>query len=74
MRISWKRQNKSYKKKQCRNPSKKNWIFQAEPEISKWLLKEGIINLDLVKLYTCHEIFQLDQFFNFGTNPANFGT
>lgn len=38
-------------KKQCRHPSKENWILQASPEIAKWFLKKQKINFDLVKAY-----------------------
>lgn len=38
-------------KRQCRNPYKENWILEARPEISKWFLKKGMINCDLVRVY-----------------------
>ena len=38
-------------KRQCRNPNKENWILQAPPNISKWFLKKGKVNFDLVKVY-----------------------
>lgn len=43
-------------KKQCRNQSKENWILQAEPAISKWFLKKGIINFDLVKVHVMEHL------------------
>lgn len=45
-------------KKQCRNPTKENWILQAPPQISKWFLKKGTIFFDLVRVYV-QEYFNL---------------
>ena len=45
-------------KKQCRNPTKENWILQAPPEIAKWFLKRGTIFFDLVRVYV-QEYFNL---------------
>lgn len=45
-------------KKQCRNPTKENWILQAPPQIAKWFLKRGTIFFDLVRVYV-QEYFNL---------------
>lgn len=49
-------------KKQCRNPTKENWILQAAPPISKWFLKRGKIFFDLVIVYV-QEHYNLAQCF-----------
>lgn len=38
-------------KKQCRNPSRENWILQAPAKIAKWFLKREKIFFDLVTVY-----------------------
>lgn len=38
-------------KKTCRNPTKENWVLQAEPAIAKWFLKQETVNFDLMKVY-----------------------
>lgn len=38
-------------KRQCRNPSKENWILEAQPTIAKWFLKKQTVNFDLMKVY-----------------------
>nr|CAH7750644.1 unnamed protein product [Callosobruchus chinensis] len=38
-------------KKQCRNPTKENWILQAKPDIAKWFLKKQLVNFDLLKVH-----------------------
>nr|CAI5840359.1 unnamed protein product [Callosobruchus analis] len=43
-------------RKNCRNPRKENWILQAPPEISKWFLKRGFVNFDLLKVYVQEHI------------------
>nr|CAI5831447.1 unnamed protein product [Callosobruchus analis] len=43
-------------RKNCRNPLKENWILQAPPEISKWFLKRGFVNFDLLKVYVQEHI------------------
>lgn len=50
-------------KKNCRNPSKENWILQARPAIAKWFLKRQTINFDLMKVYI-QEHLNLAQCFN----------
>ena len=43
-------------KKQCRNPTKENWILQSEPAIAKWFLKRGKIFCDLLTVYVQEHI------------------
>nr|CAI5831225.1 unnamed protein product [Callosobruchus analis] len=38
-------------KKQCRNPTKENWILQAKPDIAKWFLKKQLVNFDLLMVH-----------------------
>ena len=38
-------------KRQCRNPSKENWLLQAPPKIAKWFLKKRSVHFDLMRVF-----------------------
>lgn len=38
-------------KKECRNKNRENWVFQTNPEIFKWLIKNENLSFDLTKAY-----------------------
>lgn len=43
-------------KKQCRNPSKQNWLLQAPPDITKWFLKRKRVYFDLLTVHVQEHI------------------
>lgn len=43
-------------KKQCRNPSKENWILESQPAITKWFLKKQTVYFDLMRVYVQEHI------------------
>ena len=38
-------------KRMCRNKNKENWIFQTNPELFKWLIKNENLTFDLTRAY-----------------------
>lgn len=38
-------------KRDCRNKRRENWIFQVDPTVFKWFIKNENINFDLTKVY-----------------------
>lgn len=38
-------------KRECRNKSKENWIFQTPPELFKWLIRNNDLTFDLSPVY-----------------------
>lgn len=50
-------------KRNCRNPTKENWILEAPPCIAKWFLKKETVVFDLMKVYV-QEHFNLAICFN----------
>lgn len=38
-------------KRDCRNNTKENWIYQTPPEIFKWLIRNNFLTLDMCPVY-----------------------